>query len=360
MSDLWQWFFDREYEYQAAGDKDRLRMAHFRGEAFRLAEHDPAGMVQMYKQARDLAKRLNEPWWVFLYEVWLEIAYENHLRDLDNALKQALHCVNEARKPILREHPWREAAYNNLLGCYVLIDPVGYADAIRDCIAHLEQEIPQGPGEHRYMMMVQECLFWMALDNLDEAQKVIDKHLGLFDQDRAPNEWYAIFPLQYQCWIDARRGNWAKLRESAKLAESMATGHQSAQLDVAQARMWAALAARRLGEEADAARRFRLVLNMIQRLEKSPCPEHYDALAWYHESGGELDKALEVREQQLAKLAGQGRHGHECETHLKRCELLARLGRLTKTDVHKTRDATNALKNPEGLRARLGGLNACS
>ena len=39
------------------------------------------------------AKRLGEPWCAFLYDVWIEIAYEDHLRDLEKGLQQAIHCV---------------------------------------------------------------------------------------------------------------------------------------------------------------------------------------------------------------------------------------------------------------------------
>src|SRR5262245_26609266 len=98
MSDLWQWFQQREAAYRANGDRERWEMAQFYKRSFELSETNPLGMARLNEQGRDLARRLGEVWWTFFYDVWIEIAYETHAKDLENGLKQALHCVLEARK----------------------------------------------------------------------------------------------------------------------------------------------------------------------------------------------------------------------------------------------------------------------
>src|SRR5262245_43519302 len=119
MIDIWEWFNDKELEYEEQNDKPRLAMARAHGKAFDISETDPRGMIAKLRQGRAQAKLLREPWWIFLFEVWEAIGYQAYAGDLERGLKQALHCVHESRKPVLRDHPWRLAAYNTLLICYI-------------------------------------------------------------------------------------------------------------------------------------------------------------------------------------------------------------------------------------------------
>ena len=358
MNDLWQWFNDREFDYFEADDRERLEMARLHREAFEFSETDPPAMIQMNRKGRDLAKRLGEPWWTFLYDVWLAIGLEAHVKDLPAALQQCLHCVNEARKPILKEHPWRIAAYNTLLGCYVQIDAVGHEQAIRECLQQLDKEIPPGPSEHRYVMMKHQCDFLMALGELEPAEKLAQHYMALFDQDDEASDWYLLYPVMDMCWIGYHQQDWPKVQAFAEQGEEMARSLENTQLDVVEAQLWQAVVARKKGDEERAKRLFRTAVNRAARLEKKPSREHYDALAYFHESGENLDHALEARDKQLAELAGQGRHGYECEVHLKRCELLARLGRLTQQALQRAQEAMQPLKKPATYLARLKKLES--
>jgi hypothetical protein len=267
-----------------------------------------------------------------------------------------LHCVNEACKPILKDHPWRVAAYNTLLGCYVSIDPIGHAHAIRQCLRQLSKEIPRGPGEHRYVMMNHQRKFLMALGQFKQAEKVVLRHLALFDEDVGEDEWYIKGAVVDMCWIGYRQQDWEKVCAYAEQGEELVRHMQNSQHELAEAQLWQAVCARKEGNETRAKRLLRGAVNRIRHLEAEPFAEYYDALAYFHELGENLDKALEVREQQLARTQGTGRLGYECEIHLQRCELLARLGRLTGEDLDRAHEATRPLKEPKPYLARLKRL----
>lgn len=356
MSDIWQWFHEREMEYAESGDRQRLQMARLRSQAFDVRETDPAAMLKLYQKGRDLAHRMNEPWWTYLYDVWIAIAQKSYVYDLKKALTQSLFCVHEARQPILKQHPWTLAAHNILLGCYVQIDPVGYSAPIRQCLRQLDKEISPQPGEHRYVMYVEKCEFLMHVGRIAEAERVALEHLALYDRDPDPDEWYEVAPLENLCWIKHRQRDWRQARDYAQLVEENSTARQRMPFSVASAKLWLAIAAWKDGDTKAARRHHRAAVNLIRHSQREPCREHYDALAYFHEVSEDLDKALEVRDQQLAKLVGKGRHGYECEVRIHRCELLARLGRLARDDIGGARQATTLLKKPKPYQTRIQRL----
>jgi hypothetical protein len=67
---------------------------------------------------------------------------------------------------------------------------------------------------------------------------------------------------------------------------------------------------------------------------------------------------LAVRDEQLRNIRGKGKFGQECDLHIKRCELLARLGRLTAADVDAARETAKPLKKPDGYLRRIDSLRA--
>ena len=68
---------------------------------------------------------------------------------------------------------------------------------------------------------------------------------------------------------------------------------------------------------------------------------------------GELQQALAVRDRELAAIVDRGRLVSECEVHIKRCRLLALLGRLHEEDVTEARQAASRLRKPDVYLAEL-------
>ncbi len=356
MSDIWDWFSEKEWEYEEEGDCERLEMAQIHSEAFGLGETDPFAALKMFREGKEKAKRLQEPWWTFLYEVWISICYEEYIGNLHEGLAQALHCVNESRKPVLQNHPWRMAAYNTLLSCYIRIDPIGYDEAIRQCLRELSREIPRGPGEHRYIMMQQKREFLIVNGRYKQAEQNAFRHLALFDEDPEQDVWYVISVYRDMCYLAWRKEDWETLASFADQFEKTSRGRENRKTDLVEALIWKAILARRKGEEPEAKRLYRNAVRRSKSLHQNFDMEHYDAWSYFHQLGEDLKQAVKIREEQMAAIQGKGRYGYECDTRIKKCELLAKLGQLTAEELNRAREATHPLKKPERYLKRIQKL----
>jgi hypothetical protein len=160
---LWDWFHDCEAQWVEAGDAERLRLVDLHREAEPYQETDPATMLALYTEGRQLAHKLAEPWWVLFYDVWRVIALLCDLDDCQRGLELAVACAVEARKPQFAHHPRQLACFNELLIAYVAVDPVGYANEIAETLDFLDREIPAGANDHRQVMMSTRRDFLRAL-----------------------------------------------------------------------------------------------------------------------------------------------------------------------------------------------------
>ncbi|MBM4069936.1 MAG: hypothetical protein FJ271_13435 [Planctomycetes bacterium] len=357
MIDIWEWFKDKELEYEDQKDKARLAMARSFFSALDLQETNPRAMIAKLRQVRARAKLLGEPWWGFLSEVWLAQAYSCYIGDLREALRQALHCVHESRKLVLREHPWRLAAHNILLGCYVDIDVLGYAAAIRETLYELDREIPAGPNAHRYVMLGYQRRSLIEQGKLRQAEKNALHVLDLLDEDdNDDNSFYLLSPLHHLCWLCFKTKDWERVRAFAIEAEATARTRDTSEADIAVSQIWQATAERQAGDAARAKRLFRKAHERMKPLQAVPGDNYFDAVVAFHELGEDLDLAERAREQQLKVLEGKGQVGLQCDVRIKRCELLARLGRLARRDLDCARKALAPLKAPKAYEKRIRQL----
>lgn len=159
------------------------------------------------------------------------------------------------------------------------------------------------------------------------------------------------------CWMAHRREDWQKLAEFAALGEESAW-HPSQQLELCEFLMWQAVLARREGDERQACRFHATATAKQARLQGVFQREYPDALTLFHELGGHLDRALQVRDWEMAAVKQQGRFAYECEIHLKRTALLAKMGRLRTADLDAARQAALKLRKPEKELAEIDKLAA--
>jgi tetratricopeptide (TPR) repeat protein len=354
VSDLWEWVRDARRTYEQAGDGERVRMTNCQREGYRLRDSEPRRALELFTEGRRLAEVLGEPWWALFYDIWRVIALKSYLGEYWQALDLAVATALEARKPQYDQHPWKLAAFVNLVGLYIHIDPAGHEDAVRETAAYLETQIPPGPSEHRDVLLGNMQLLAMHTGNLDEALALTDRTLALADEDpdRSRAERSIAADVCNLCWIYWRRGEWDEIPAHATRAEELAGKHKRRSVQ-AEAILWSAVVARRAGDEALARRRHRRAVAVMAQVVTNDSREYFDALALYHELGGDLDKALAVREHQVKTLAGRGRLSSECAAHVERCELLARLGTLRPADVEAARAAALQLRRPEPYLERL-------
>ncbi|MGE3804195.1 MAG: hypothetical protein AB7K24_05945 [Gemmataceae bacterium] len=355
MTDIFEWFLEQEEEFEMKGDHARLAMASLYTKGSALSDSDPQAMIRLFREGRDHARRLREPWWVFFYEVWLTTGYLWGVCDLNNALHLALHCVNETRKPELKEHPFRITAHNTLLSAYLEIDPLGYAGAIRESLRSLSREIPRQAFGHRYVLLGQQAYFLLVQGRWKQARKLAMRMLAEYDQHQSNNDWFLMSAYLSLCAFAWRERQAAELRQFAVEAEKIARDFESG-FEVAGAQVWQAVAARLNSDEKLAKRLVRSARNRVRRLGKRPTMGYYDALVAFHELGEDLERCLEARTAELKHIEGTGRLGYEADVRIKRCELLARLGRLAAPDLAQVRASLKPLKNPQPYRKRLDKL----
>ncbi|HKB38658.1 MAG TPA: hypothetical protein VKD72_19595, partial [Gemmataceae bacterium] len=147
------------------------------------------------------------------------------------------------------------------------------------------------------------------------------------------------------CEIAHRRQDWEALREWSGEGEALAR-RTDEHLKVAEFLLWQALLARRDGDEELARRHLRRALSRSRRVRSLPGTAYYNVLCAYHELGGELDRALEVRDLELRRLEGKGRLHDETRCRVKRCRLLGQLGRPLEAELADARTAASRLRDP--------------
>jgi hypothetical protein len=207
------------------------------------------------------------------------------------------------------------------------------------------------------VMLGRRRSFLAGLQRFAEAHEVALEQLALCDADEEhSDDWYGLSPAGFVCWLAARQEDWSTLAHYADLLEEWALPIHAAQEERAEAELWQAILARRAGDETTARRRQRNAVARMGRLGILCDVFYLDALALYHEVGGNLGHALRVRDKELAQFAGKGTHFRECEAHLKRCKLLAKMGKLRQSDLDAAHRAVGQLRRPEYYLTELKRL----
>src|SRR5689334_10793262 len=102
--------------------------------AMSLRESDPDMAIDMLNEIREEAIKSNSYYWRILSEHWRVQVYISFKRDFVNANRYAVEAAIEARKPEYRNFREFVCVQNNLILVYEGIDPLGYADEIKEAI----------------------------------------------------------------------------------------------------------------------------------------------------------------------------------------------------------------------------------
>lgn len=356
MSDDRDWPARFEAEARERQDARRLKLSAIAFEVDAIREMQPDQALTLIDEARALARELNEPWWGLYYDDRRAGLLMKYIGDANAGLDQAVRNVVRLHSPGFAHFPWRFRVFDHLVVGYLNTDPVGYAEAIRDALDHLEADTPEH-GSPRYLILARRR--WLAAERgrYDEADAYARTGLALAADD--PDRWTARSHAVY-CYSHLCHAAW--VCRTDELAELAAEGERLAQqmsyrLEQSEFLMWQALLARRHGEEAVARRLAHRARSNIARLGMPPDHLYFDALSAYHLAGGEVEAALAVRNRELMSLVGRGRWCAETRCRSERCALLARLGRLTAFDLDEARQVAQRLRLPEEPLARLESLH---
>jgi hypothetical protein len=358
MSGIWDWFDEFEWEAHRAGDVERARLGELHRLAYRFRESDPDRALTLYAEGRQLAARLREPWWVLYYDQQRVHALLHFKQDYRDVLDLAVRNTLEVRKSAYVNFPRRLLIHGDLVSAYLGIDPVGHADAIRQALAHLDREAPAS-GDERYLLLGSQRQFALDRGDLDEAAACGQRSLALAaeDPDKGRAQHFLVFTYSAMAEVAWKRGDWAALKDAAGTGEEVTrqVGHQ---VELAGFFLWRALLERRAGREEMALRLHLQASQRIARLGMPPDSSYRDAECAFHEQAGLLDLALAVRDVELGQLRDRGRLFREAGTHVKRCRLLAQLGRLSAADLAAARSAVERLREPAWALQELARMES--
>lgn len=353
---VWDWVGEFAEAARAEDDDDRLRLYDLQQQAFQHGKSDPAAMLASLEEGRALAQRLGEAWWVLLFDHWRLQCYRHYLLDYKPAGDLAVRATLEARKPQYEGLPQRVCLHDDLVGTYLGVDPLGHAEAIEKALEFMASEI-RPDFECRYCLQNRRRAFALVRGRLDEAEDCSRVQLAMAADDFSfsTGDHHAVFAYEGLCEVALRCQDWDRLGEFAQVGAETAR-RANEHIYLATFLLLQALLARRDGDEERAAKLARQGLEQRKRVQALPGSFYYDVLCAYHEAGGQWERALKVRTRQLEETAGKGRLHDECECHLKRCRLLARLQQPLEEALSAARTAARQLRRPEPVLEQLAAL----
>jgi hypothetical protein len=350
---IWDWIAEYEAQARASGDFERARMAGLHSDAYEFRQTDPDRMLAILDEGRHLAVAFREPWWVLFFDHWRLETFIYYKDDYREVIDLAVKATLELRKPTFEGYPLRFAIWCNLVAAYLCVDPRGHETAIRAAIEYLQTQVP-GEGGECYLLQARRHWFAYELGRYDEAEALAMEELAMCDSD--PDHYtgshHEVDTYKALCWIAYRRGDYEALAGRASVGEERARQIRY-RYELAVFLLWRALCARRAGREEEARRCFRQGTAGMARLGQPPGESYYDASCAYHELAGDLENAWALRQRELAETLGKGQLAYECQVYLKRCRLLARLGRPLAEETAAARAAASRLRAPGWYLERL-------
>ncbi|HZT80362.1 MAG TPA: hypothetical protein VFA26_09075 [Gemmataceae bacterium] len=350
---LWEWIDEFQEKAADAGDRRRFELGNVLSRAYPYRERNPEMMLALFDEGRRAAEELHEPWWVMFFDHWRLQTLLHHVSDYRNVLEIAVPAALEVRKPAYAQLPQRLCIYEDLITAYEGIDPDGYADRIEQALEYMQNEVTEDV-QCRYCLQGLRTTFALDQERLADAEATSLRRLEM--AAAAPGkdgaEHHSISAYSDLCEVAFRAGRWDDLARWSAAGEEVARKRDSEKYLVTFL-AWQALLARREGREDQARSLRRALLTRVARIKAAMPAPYYDALCAYYEAGGESDKALEARDRQLQTVAGKGMFHYEARICLKRCELLARMGRPLEEQLALAREAAGRLKKPEKYLAQL-------
>ena len=343
---IWDWIHDFQGQAVAVGDMQRVRLTTIHSEAYEHRETDPDQMLSILQEGRRLAQSLGEPWFVAFFDYWINETRIYYKDDFREVIDHAIGHMLEIRKPAFDQFPLRFSVYCTLIAADLGVDPRGYARPIREAIDYLATLVPPEGGD-RYQFLGRRHWFALEIGEFDEANRLALKELEMADgdPDRHTARHHEVDTLKALCWIAFRRHDFEAIAAHAALGEERARELEYRH-ELAQFVLWRALVACREGRHDDAKRLCRQATHQMARLGMPPGEPYYDALAAYHEVGGDLLAAWEVRERELTTTVGKGQLAYESQVRIKRVRLLRRMGRDIGQEEAAAREAIAKVREP--------------
>jgi hypothetical protein len=322
-------------------------------ESYNYRESDTPRMIAMLKEGRRLAEEEKQPWFMLHFDQAIVHAILHFQQDYREVLDLAVRNMLESKKPQYEGLPFGSLILNDMLSAYIGIDPLGYADAIREAMALQDSLVPPISNE-RYLLLGARRICALAEGDFDRAETITASSLQLADADpdRSRAAHFSVFSYNCLAEVMFNRNDMARFEDLIPIGEKFAREAEH-QLEWFGFRICRAYLARTKGDEETAQKYYNEGTAGWARLTMPPDCSYRDIQTGYHLLANDVESALAVRTEELARAVDRGRFHYETLVRIKRLALLQRLNRLSEDEVAKTRAVIAKLRAPQTHLAKL-------
>jgi hypothetical protein len=350
MNDLWGWLWRSVYE-----DESRREWYADWRRAMDIDESDPAAAITILDAAIARAANANDLWWKLFLEHWKLQMLLNKKRDFSAALDCAARATLEVRGSQFDAFPQRICLHEDLISSYGGLDPQGYAPLIQNALNYMESQIAPGM-ECEMCHIALRAEFYRSTGHpeaLDLAWEYLER------AERKNHEFYGAQACLQLCHSLAEIegvGAREQMTEILALGRDLLVRAKYTE-GTHEILMWSALVARWNGEP-EAPRAYQRAREARARYGAAARPGYYYAGVLFHEADGNLERAIQLLDEELQEIEGGSEFWREANRRLKKCELLKEMGLSWHTEGERVRQVAQKLNKPEGIAAKLAALGA--
>lgn len=354
---IWEWIAEFYKDAADKGDEQRMLLPQYQMAAYKQRETNPQLAQALFEEGSKLAKQLNEPWWVMIYDHWRVTGLLFFQRDYRNVLDLAVQNALEVRKPQYDHFPLKFSILRDLVEAYVGIEPAAYLEPIQQTLELLARDAPK-EGSDRFLIHGTRRDLAIELRQFEEALEISQGFYELAE-GMTPDSvaHHASFNCCGLCEIGWHLRDFELIEDAAKEGEEAAR-ESKLKMELSGCLVWLAVVNRARDQEPDAIRLVRQGVGQVSRLQMPPDRGFYEALCAFHELAGEKEMILKVRRMELDAVKDHGRLSYESRTRNRICRLMKELGQPLGEELALAREAAGRLKKPETALAELDALGA--
>ena len=302
-----------------------------------------------FESGAKIARLHQLPCMELLFEYQVCQVYVYYTYDQKAAVDYAVRLVTKLPRPeyvdCRNEHV---AVYDIMTHAYFYRDCLGYEKEIRESLDYVKQNLTM-----RYESRLRMDYILTELEyengNYQEARNKAMQYVAEAE--------FAHAYRKSDGYLAARRAVYAlgEIDIAYKYAEMDVTVSQSGsyQRGAADALLWQAVYAKRLGNDGAAQQLYQRSIAQYERFTIAPSLTYFDAAAEYYELMGDNERALKLREAQFDELPARGSLHDMALAHLQYCRLLGRMGKPVDAALVKARAFVNTLRKPEAHETAL-------
>ena len=349
----WTWFYDFQRQAIASRQVELLRLPRKYHEAWRYleaAQYDDA--LRLFNEGIEIAEELEQPMWIYFFESWLCEVYVL-ADDYNRALDATTRLVAKSPQPQFRDHPVQAVVYFTLAWVYSYVDGIGYQQDILAALDTIEGgEIPLDEETHQRSIYLRAKI---AFENerFEDAQNYNEDYMSRVSGNpfRESSGYGMRRALAFQA------GDLPTALTAAQLQEQAA--RQTRLLNnVIHSMLWQGILYHYMDELVPAEQVVQKAIDERDARNLTEKVTFHHLLAMYYRAQGNLERALSLRDAELAFAINSHSLSFEFRSRLYRCYLLNALKRDAHNEIAALEAIAQKSKVPTLLMQRVNEVKA--